>query len=83
MNQNTVRKILLPFVKPILNHVYWKIDITICKVPIHISPPHIWWGTLWMPGERTGRFKKRPRPDIYNPKRWGGYVLGLEIGCRG
>jgi hypothetical protein len=52
------------------------------ELPIHVSPPHVWWYLINTPGQRIGRFKKHVK-DAYNPRRWGGYILGLEIGSRG
>ena len=51
-------------------------------IPVRISSPAWWWMLLCTPGWRVGRFKKRVK-DSYNPRRWGGHILGLEIGSRG
>lgn len=42
-----------------------------------------WWLYTILYGPRVQFFSKRPKPDIYNPRRWGGALLGLEIGSRG
>ncbi|HQV91494.1 MAG TPA: hypothetical protein PLA46_07915, partial [Phycicoccus sp.] len=57
------------------------------NLPVHVSTLHLWYVMLKAgPCGRSfswcGRFKKRVK-DSYNPKRWGGHVLGLEIGRRG
>lgn len=57
------------------------IDFNIGPVPISINPTHIWVGLFQK--QWFGFFLKRPRKDIYNPRRWGGFFLGIEIGCRG
>jgi hypothetical protein len=52
-------------------------------IPVRISTPGWWWMVLNDPPTRwIGRFKKRYK-GVYNPRRWGGHVLGLEIGSRG
>jgi hypothetical protein len=65
-----------------LQNVWWSVEITVCKIPISIGPPHIWWFLLNTPGQRTGRFRKKVEGVMYRPERWGGYVLGIEIGQR-
>lgn len=53
------------------------------NVPVSIGTPGWWWFLLNEPPQRwVGRFKKRYR-GVYNPRRWGGHILGLEIGFRG
>jgi len=51
-------------------------------VPVSIGTPGWWWLVIHTPGSRVGRFKKRYK-GVSNPPRWGGHVLGLEIGFRG
>jgi hypothetical protein len=52
-------------------------------IPVRVSTPGWWWFALNHPPRQwAGRFKKRYK-GVYNPRRWGGYVLGLEIGYRG
>lgn len=56
-------------------------------IPIHICPFGLWYvmakaGPFGRPFSWWGRFHKRVK-DSYNPRRWGGHFLGLEIGCRG
>lgn len=56
-------------------------------LPLAVLPLHHWYvmlkgGPFGRPFRWTGRFHKRVK-DAYNPKRWGGHVLGLEIGRRG
>lgn len=52
-------------------------------VPFHINPPHIWAWMFRDPGfPLCGRFHKRTE-GCYNPRRWGGRILGFEFGCRG
>lgn len=57
------------------------------NLPLAIYPAHHWYvmfkgGPFGQPFRWTGRFRKRVK-DSYNPKRWGGHVLGLEFGRRG
>ncbi len=66
----------------VLQNVWWTIEVKVCGIPIHIGPPAWWWHVLNTPGQRVGVFKKQTRPDVYRPERWGGYVLGIEIGQR-
>lgn len=52
-------------------------------IPVSISTPLWWWFMLNEPPKHwVGCFKKRYN-GVYNPRRWGGHILGLEIGCRG
>jgi hypothetical protein len=51
---------------------------------VRIEPGDMWLiQTLY--GPRVQRFRKdHGKPgQIWNPRRWGGAILGLEIGCRG
>lgn len=41
-----------------------------------------WWRFVWRSHPRVGLFRKRYK-GVYNPRRWGGYVLGIEFGDRG
>jgi hypothetical protein len=60
--------------------------------PIHVKPTH-WWLFLLVHGghhpfRRFGVFRNQPGfvkwlPGRLLPRRWGFYVLGLEIGDRG
>lgn len=53
------------------------------RVPVRVSTPGWWWFTLnEHPTHWVGRFKKRYK-GVYNPRRRGFHVLGLEIGSRG
>ena len=73
-------KITVPFVKPVIDHFYFKASGTLFKVPFSIGPPHIWWHLVCTPGQRYGRFRER---EGYIPTgRWGGYFLGFEVGKR-
>jgi hypothetical protein len=65
-----------------LQNVWWDIDFKICGIPISIDPPAGWWFKLNLPGQRVGTFKKKVEGVVYRPERWGGYVLGIEIGQR-
>lgn len=52
-------------------------------VPVSIGTPGWWWFVMnEKPVNWVGRFKKRYK-NVYDPQRWGFYVLGLEIGFRG
>lgn len=52
-------------------------------IPVSVSVPGWWWFILTSgPDQWVGRFKKRYK-GVYNPRRWGGHILGLEIGFRG
>lgn len=56
-------------------------------LPVHVMRAHLWYvllkgGPFGHPFSWCGRFKKRVK-DCYNPRRWGGHFLGLEIGRRG
>lgn len=60
--------------------------------PIHVAPAHWWWFLLRRADgrvfKRTGVFRNRPNvvkwmPGRFLPRRWGFFVLGLEIGDRG
>lgn len=60
--------------------------------PVHIAPAHFWWfllrradGRLF---RRFGLFRNKPEvvkwlPGRLLPRRWGFFILGLEIGDRG
>lgn len=51
---------------------------------LHVMPgDHFLILTLY--GPRFQHFRKdHGRPgEIWNPRRWGGAILGVEIGCRG
>lgn len=50
-------------------------------VPIHVSPVFVWVALWRSSGARCGRF--REVPGVIKRGRWGGYVLGLEVGYRG
>jgi hypothetical protein len=52
--------------------------------PVRVCPGDVWLVFL-LHGPRVQRFRKdQGRPgQIWNPRRWGGAVLGLEIGSRG
>jgi hypothetical protein len=51
---------------------------------IRIYPGDMWLVFL-LHGPWVQRFRKdQGRPgEIWNPRRWGGAILGLQIGCRG
>jgi hypothetical protein len=66
----------------LLDNIWFRADITLFQVPFHISPPHIWFHTAQSPGNRIGIFRKRVGGS-YNKNRWGGHLLGFEIGSRG
>lgn len=56
--------------------------------PIRIGPWWIWKARARMPRERFGLFRNLPHvikwyPYSMLPRRWGFFVLGLEIGQRG
>lgn len=52
-------------------------------IPVHVCPFGMWYVMAKSgPFSWFGRFHKRVK-DSYNPRRWGGHFLGLEIGCRG
>lgn len=59
------------------------------RIPFfHVAPWHIWVYLWRSPGERCGIFRNRPGvigrlPGQWLPRRWGFYVLGLELGRRG
>lgn len=57
------------------------IKFNIGPVPICIEPAHMWLYTFQV--QWVGLFLKRPTPDVYNPRRWGGFFLGIEVGSRG
>lgn len=49
--------------------------------------PWGWWVYVWRTGKRAGLFRNRSGvkkwlPGRLLPRRWGFYVLGLEIGQR-
>lgn len=51
---------------------------------VSIEPGDMWLvHTIY--GPRVQHFRKdHGRPgEIWNPRRWGGAILGVEIGCRG
>lgn len=48
-------------------------------VPIHVSPWHV-WRYVWRHEKRVGVFRRREGTTLF---RWGGWVLGFEIGDRG
>lgn len=56
--------------------------------PIHVGSPHYWVVLSRWPGQRVGVFRNLPGVIKWErgrllPRRWGFYVLGLEIGDRG
>jgi hypothetical protein len=52
-------------------------------IPVRISTPMWWWFVMTDPGgKRIGLFRKHVK-DAYNPRRWGFFIGGLEIGSRG
>lgn len=55
--------------------------------PVHVAKWPFWVATWKSPGFRWGFFRNRPEVvrDIgtWLPRRWGVYILGLEIGQRG
>lgn len=52
---------------------------SILGLPFRVEPFR-WWVFLWHTRNFFGLF--RNRPGII-PQRWGGYVLGFEVGWRG
>lgn len=61
------------------------------RFPVHLAPAHFWWFLLRRGGgpfPRFGIFRNRPEvikwlPGRLLPRRWGFFVLGLEVGDRG
>jgi hypothetical protein len=51
---------------------------------VRIDPGDHWLLSI-LYGPRVQHFRKdHGKPgQVWNPRRWGGAILGLEIGCRG
>lgn len=50
--------------------------------------PYRWWKFMWSSKDYCGIFRNHPEvvkwiPGKVLPRRWGFYILGLEIGDRG
>lgn len=57
------------------------------RSPVQIGSPE-WWAFMWRSKDFAGLFRNRPGvirdiPGRLLPRRWGFYVLGLEVGDRG
>jgi hypothetical protein len=83
--------------RSVLNPIHWLLlagvvrphygDPKRLRWPLSVDPKHMWVHNWRCPGQRFGLFRNLPSVvrDVgtWLPRRWGFYVLGLEVGQRG